>query len=629
MRFLLVAPKYVENVWDHYDFPLGLAYVSASLKKEGFEVTCLNLNHHSGNLSQLLRDTIIENHIDVFCTGGLSVHYFKIKQLFDIVKGISEKIITIAGGGLISSEPELMLQNMKADIGVIGEGEQTIIELADAIQHGKKVDQIKGIIYRDSSGKIVKTDKRSPIKNLDSIPYPDYEGFEIEKYLDMQLPNNKHFFYPFDRPRLIPVVSSRSCPFNCTFCYHPLGKQYRQRSLDRFFGEIEYLVKQYNINSLVILDELFSINPVRAKEFSEKMESYKLKWVAQFRVDQVNIDILERFKKSGLFYIRYGLESDSDIILKSMNKKTCIRDIEKALLITREMKIGIQGNFLFGDPRETLETANETLEWWKKHHFYNINLSQVIPFPGSKIYYYCLEKKIIKSRIEYIEQGCPAINMTSLDQKEFSSIYDKIGDYFSAYRNFGDIRSIRQTAYDKKKDRYFYTLTARCPHCNEINTYKNFHVNNIDIFKIGCKKCNQRYDLYSSAFKHISRRLRFIKRKLIDLNNRNAAFSFMPCLHVNHFIELMSMIGLEWSKLNIKYFIDLPSSKSVARYVDKEKFVDKYMGKYEILMRSDRIIKKKCHDHIFVILPSIQKKFSLNFLKDSVGIPEERIIEIS
>ncbi|MFO7558732.1 MAG: radical SAM protein [Desulfobacterales bacterium] len=390
MRFLIVVPKYVETFGDHYDFPLGLAYVSASLKKEGFEVICLNLNHHSGSLSQLLRDTIIEKHIDVFCTGGLSVHYSKVKQLFDIVKGISKKIITIAGGGLITSEPELMLQHMKIDIGVIGEGEQTIIELADAIQHGKKLSKIKGIIYRDSSGKIVKTDKRLPIKNLDCIPYPDYEGFEIEKYLDMQLPNNKHFLYPFDKPRFIPVVSSRSCPFNCTFCFHPLGKQYRQRSLDNFIGEVEYLVKQYNINSIVILDELFSINPIKVKEFSEKMEPYKLKWVAQFRVDQVNIDILKRFKKSGLFYISYGVESASDIILKSMNKKTCVRDIEKTLMITREMKIGIQGNFLFGDPRETLETANETLAWWKKHHFYNINLSQVIPFPGSKIYYYCL-----------------------------------------------------------------------------------------------------------------------------------------------------------------------------------------------------------------------------------------------
>ncbi|MFO7558733.1 MAG: hypothetical protein R6X10_07870 [Desulfobacterales bacterium] len=219
--------------------------------------------------------------------------------------------------------------------------------------------------------------------------------------------------------------------------------------------------------------------------------------------------------------------------------------------------------------------------------------------------------------------------MTALDQKEFSSIYDKIGNYFSEYRNFGDVRSIRQTMYDKEKDRYFYTVTAKCPHCKKINIYKNFHVNHIDIFKIGCKKCNQRYDVSSSVFKHIAKRLQLIKRKLIDLNNRNAAFSFMPCLNVNHFIELMQMIGLEWNRLNIQYFIDLPSSKSVSRYVDKEKFVEKYMGKYEILVRSDRIIKKKCHDHIFVILPSIQKMPSLNYRKDTFGIPEERIIEIS
>ncbi len=629
MRCLLVAPQYVEKIGDHYDFPLGLAYVSASLKKSGAEVVCLNLNHHGGDIHELLGQAIRRHGIELFCTGGLSVHYHKIKELLRIAKGIKKEIITIVGGGLISSEPHLMMEKLQIDFGVIGEGEETIIELVEAIRNKTALESVLGIIYRSPSGEIVRNKKRPPIQDLDSLPFPDYEGFEIEQYFDRQLPNGKHYFYPFDKPRLIPVISSRSCPFNCTFCFHPLGKQYRKRSHENFFHEVSYLVGKYAINSLVILDELFSLDPERAKAFSVKMRSYHLKWIAQFRVDQVDREILTELKKSGLFYISYGLESASNKILRSMNKKTCVEDIEKALSITKEMKIGIQGNFLFGDPAETMETADETLEWWKRHHYYNINLSQVIPFPGSKLYDYCVENRIIKDRLTYIEQGCPAINMTGLHQRQFSQLYDKIGDYFSAYRNFGEIHSLELECYDERADKHFYTFVAKCPHCETVNTYRNFHVNSIDIFKIGCKHCNQRYDVHSSVFTHVAERLQGIKKNIDALQEKKATFSFSPCLHVNHFLELMQMIRIEWQQLNIRYFIDLPNSKSANRYVEKGKFVGKYMEKYDILERTNSEIETNCGDHIFVVLPSPQARYIVKQLTDSLGISDDRIVEIA
>lgn len=235
MNFLIVAPKFVDVVGQHYHFPLGLAYISSSLKKNGYNVHCLNLNHYTEPIETMLHREITGKNIDVVCIGGLSAHFNKVRAVLNIARSIKPDIITIAGGGLISSEPALMLEVLKLNFGIIGEGEETISELADAIINGKDYRNVNGIIYVDKDEGVNMTPPRKEIADIDAIPWPDYDGFEIEKYLDMFIPSSYINMYPFDKPRELPILASRSCPYSCTFCYHPIGKKYRQRSLDSIF----------------------------------------------------------------------------------------------------------------------------------------------------------------------------------------------------------------------------------------------------------------------------------------------------------------------------------------------------------------------------------------------------------
>ncbi len=285
MRILLVMPTQVEKAGDYYEFSMGILYISAVLKKENFDVVCLNLNHIDEAIGKAIERAILSKDIDIVGTGSLSYQYNQVKHILASAKKTKKDIITIAGGGLITSEPELMIKSMQMDFGVIGEGEETIIELIRAIENQGDFSRINGIICKDKKGDIVRTPTRKAAEELDALPFPDYEGFEVEKQLDSLRPNDSIQLTFMDNPRAITLISSRSCPFNCTFCFHPTGNKYRQRSLDSFFKELEYFVKKYELNMVEIMDELFAGDTNRVNEFCRRIKPFNLMWYAQIRAD--------------------------------------------------------------------------------------------------------------------------------------------------------------------------------------------------------------------------------------------------------------------------------------------------------------------------------------------------------
>ncbi len=419
MKILIVMPKFVNKPTDYYIFPLGLMYISAVLKKAGYSVECLNLNEYDAPPAKLIPQEIIDKGIDVVCTGGLSAHYSKVKEILDIAKKAKPEIITIVGGGLISSEPELIMKSSNPTFGVIGEGEGTIVELIYALSTGDSYSNIKGLIYKEANGWVVTTFPRPPLEDIDSLPYPDYEGFGIEEYLDMRLPNDERDQYFSDNPRQLCVIASRSCPFECTFCYHPLGKQYRQRSLDSVLTEMEHWIKAFHINSFLIMDELFSVNRQRVMEFCKRVKPLDMKWQVQMRVDNADKEMLDAMHDAGCYCISYGLESGSNTVLKSMKKHITIEQSVKALELTYQANIGVQGNFIFGDTAETLDTAAETFEAWLKLRKHNIYMVPIEVYPGTGLYHRAIEAGIIKDKLEFIANGCYSINVTKMTDEEY------------------------------------------------------------------------------------------------------------------------------------------------------------------------------------------------------------------
>ena len=346
--------------------------------------------------------------------------------------------------------------------------------------------------------------------DLDSLPLPDFEGFEFETYLNNQEPTDMFSYDLHDFPKVYPIIYSRSCPYLCTFCFHPLGNKYRQRSIDNIMQELEYAIKRYRINNIAIYDELFSHDKERVYEFCRRIKelfkqiSWECKWGCQMRVDGLDEELLRTLKDAGCYMVSYGFESYSQTVLNSMKKHVTPEQINKAVQLTLKSNISIQGNFIFGDKAETIHTASETLNYWKNNIPAGIILTFINPYPGTALYKNCVERGIIKDKLDFIENHIfDVINMTDgMTDSEFEKL--KL-DIFEAELKFR--MDVIPISLKKIKDTGAYDIRVKCPHCNENVEYGNYKIRHKSFFNIMmyCKQCRRRFFLSSRLYQYVTK----------------------------------------------------------------------------------------------------------------------------
>ena len=464
LNILVVMPLFISGKGEEYIFPLGIPYVSSALKSCGFSVHTLNLNHRDDHYA-VLENTIKEENIDVVMSGGLSTEFPPVKKLFEVAKRCKEDVITICGGGMISGDPDATMEALGCvDYGVIGEGEVTVCELCRCLETNALVEQVEGIVFA-ADGQYITTPSREAISDINSIAQPDYEGFELEFYL------NEHTSTLMDIDgvsRALSVLCSRSCPYQCTFCFHTVGNKYRQRSMDSIFEELDSLVANYDFDFLFVLDELFARTSERVREFCERIARYNIRWSASFRVDDITDELVQLLKDANCHSIGLGLESADNTILKSMRKKITVEQIDNALAIIRQHGLSPVGNLIFGDIAETRETASNTLEWWKNNQEYTISLKMIRTLPGSALYRHAVKNRLIKDRVQFIKDGCPYINVSSMsdaDMKDLTNTISILDTEKSGSMEFFDVKPgsvIGSTDFGWE-----------CPECGNKNASRN------------------------------------------------------------------------------------------------------------------------------------------------------------
>lgn len=497
MNYLLVAQSLrVYTELNEYCMPMGIAYINGAMRKRGFHVDAINMLFEKDSVAAL-KKRIQEKSIDVLMCGGLTSEYKELKRLYSASREANPDIIIIGGGGGFTSEPILFSEMTGVDYAVIGEGEITNCELAAALENGDDVKTVDGIVFRDENGYHM-TAPRAIIENPDTIPFPSYDGLSMNLYLKHQNVDGWYNYYAYysDEPRLMPMLMARSCPFQCCFCFHPIGRKYRARSLDNFFEELELWIKEFNINGIALIDECFSVDKKRVLEFCRRIKPYNLKWACQMRAETYTDELLSAMKDSGCIGACFGIESMSEAVLENMNKKMKLETIENALALTYKYQLGCTGNLIFGSEAETFETMAESLEWHQLHankyhnrpvrHFFYVQT-----YPGSIFYEHALSKGLITDKRAFIEKEEWNLNITGLSQED----YDAMGDVICLCRlenyNIGKIIEIKYTGENTAE------LTTLCPYCGHTNIYGNFNrkkLNSGKIEQIGCRNCNMMID---------------------------------------------------------------------------------------------------------------------------------------
>ncbi|MFZ5427658.1 MAG: radical SAM protein [Thermodesulfobacteriota bacterium] len=475
MRFLLVSPAF--DGLGRYHFPMGLAMISSVLKAAGHDVHCRNLDLEDDWESAFAEDMKRLRPAAVGC-GGMTPSFGFIRRLFDLAKQLIPSVATVLGGGLLGSEP-LVLSAMQADIGVLGEGEDTAVELAARLESGQSLLDVPGLLLKNPDGSLLRTPERPYVKDLDSLPLPDYHGFGFGECLKRN---------PFQA-----ITTSRGCPFHCTFCYCVMGRgKHRFNSIGRVIDELAYLKSEFGLTNIGLIDEIFALKKERIVEFCERVKPLGLAWSTQVRVEIVDRQLLGLMRECGCTLLFYGLESMCPTVLKNMNKRLKPEQVARALEDTYQSGLRVFGNFIFGDPAETTDTAWETLEWWLAHRKYGINLGKIDCWPGTAIYKQALERGVIADPLEYVEKGCPLVNLTSMPRPEWVAMLRRVWTFHESMTFPCKVERVQPDEDGGAAD-------CVCPHCKI--TVRVTGLNAIPVHadrgaqRVGCPACPFEFDM--------------------------------------------------------------------------------------------------------------------------------------
>ena len=364
------------------DFPpIGIAYLGAIAKTHGHEVLLIDGGISPINEMVRLAKEFLPDFIGITCW---TINRETVWELCSQLKKTLPKTFLAIGGPHASFYPEHIFVKTHAQVVIIGEGEETLYELLDALKKGRALDQIKGIAFKRKDGTVERTERRPLIETLDTIPFPYYEGFNSFNF------KNYVGFSGLPKPTAA-IITSRGCVFDCTYCgsVNFWGKKWRHRSAQNVVDEIEHLVKKMGARSIYIFDDNFPVNKQRAMDICRGIVERKLniQWACCSHVKMVNEELLNTMKISGCVSIDFGVESGSNLILKNINKKQTRGDIERAFALAHQAGIKPRAYLMLGNKGETIETIDETIEMAgiiKPHS--SIGASILWLLPGTQVY---------------------------------------------------------------------------------------------------------------------------------------------------------------------------------------------------------------------------------------------------
>jgi radical SAM superfamily enzyme YgiQ (UPF0313 family) len=401
-------------------FPLGIAYIASVCRKAGHEVEIYNQDVYHWPESHLI-DHLNNNQYDVVGIGviGGYYQYRKLLKISEAINRSKKRPFYIIGGHGPSPEPGHFLKKTKADAVVIGEGEETIIELLEVIEKKGDLSSVCGVAFMKDE-KCIQTPRRPLIQNIDNIPFPAWNMFPMDHYTllrEAKIGNSD---------RCMLVLSGRGCTFKCNFCYR-MDEGHRARKSDSIIEEIQILKKNYHVSYIDFQDELLMSSIQRTVELCESFIRARLniKWFCNGRLNFAKLEVLKLMKEAGCVFINYGIESLDEKALRVMNKALTVKIIESGIENTLAVGISPGFNIIFGNIGENEESLKLGVDFLLKYddHAQLRTIRPVTPYPGSPLYYYAIENGLLKDCEDFYENkhansDLLAVNFTELSDDE-------------------------------------------------------------------------------------------------------------------------------------------------------------------------------------------------------------------
>jgi len=419
---------------------LGLAYISGAIREAGHNIQIIdgpgeNINKYSYFTTEigklwahgLTKDEIVERinpNTNVIGITNMFLHEWEfIYQIVKLIKKKYPNITIVAGGETATAWWSYMLEkSAELDICVIGEGEDAIVKLLDILSKGESLEKAGSIAFK-KNGKIITTERIQRIKNINDISLPAWDLFPVDAYL------NHEFGSGVNRGRSMPMLSSRGCPFQCTFCSSPSmwTTRYFAREPNKVADEIEFYQKRYDVTNINFNDLTAVLTKKWIVEFCNVIEDRKLKFSWQLpsgtRSEAVDLEAAKLLYKSGCRNFGYAPESGSPRILNKIKKKVKIEGLISSLKSSLKAKLMTHANFIIGFPDEKLSDLFNTykllikMAWIGLH---GVSIMMFSPYPGSALYVELKNQNKIKIDKSYMYS---TLSRSGASTKSYSNIF--------------------------------------------------------------------------------------------------------------------------------------------------------------------------------------------------------------
>lgn len=410
-RILFILPS-----TDHIELKRGyppnisIAYFSSILKSNGHQVALFDAEFFP--VTELIK-LLSSFNPDIVALSGGTAYIKNAHKYARIVKDVNKNIITVIGGWHVSGLPEDTMREFSCfDVGVIGEAEITLLNLTNCIDQNNKIDGILGIAFRKNE-KIIITDIPQIIRDLDSLPYPDWSIFDLKNYKS---------FFKSNKPQFM-ILISKGCKYNCEFCISP-GVVFRKRSPDSLIDEIKFMKKRYDVSDYLFGSDTITSSKSYIAEICEKITrlDFKINWWAGTRIDKIDKNLSELMRKAGCRLLVFGIDAGSETVNESMSKSLRItrNDTIKAIKEVRSSGISVHVSVMLGYPGETNSSLRETLKYLSAIKPNHMILPIFTPFPGALIYKKLLESNKYRIKSFNWDLYIPSLNHYLIENPDVS-----------------------------------------------------------------------------------------------------------------------------------------------------------------------------------------------------------------
>lgn len=451
---------------------LGIAMLMAYLDQKGFETTVIDLQ--LGYSIDDVAKKAKEFPADLI---GITLFSFDFINTYQKINQLKEKTnLPIAlGGAHISTVKKEALEKTKADFCITRDGEIPLYELCS----GKPLEEIQSLIWKNKNGEIIENKIRPLNWELDKLPFPAYEKFELKKYI--------HYI-----DKRLPIETSRGCPYSCTYCdvKVSMGQAFRPRSPEHILKELKHWYNK-GFRFFEFVDDVFNMDIKRAKTICHLIieSGMKFRWNCAngIRADRVDEELLTLMKKAGCEFVAYGLETGNPEILKVIKKAITLEKAKETFELTKKVGLKFAVNFIIGHQEETFEKTMDSINFAKSIPADYLNFSNMIPYPGTEVFNWIEEQeKLGKARFimpkeEFLKNSTTKLGNPVFETKEFT-----YGERLKALKLGRALakKSHLQYRFGKPLGNLFYQLSRN----NEIyNSLRRFVTGN----KIGKKIYNK------------------------------------------------------------------------------------------------------------------------------------------